>query len=243
LVLIFSYLPLEQQRELTLFSKRYYKALETRIQRVAIRHHGCFRSMIAGFFGKFQFKYEGAFIFKNGECIAHGAGKRETTDGGVLMGEFRDGKKDGLVKQTHQTGAIELKEMKADRQQGYYFGKDKDGDEVSCYYWQVRKHGLCYAKYTDGKEDYMLFENGCWRRRFTDAEVQQVKAGTLDWTTFFQSSVSEINMTANQTFDGPSDWSERVNKMEQRVEKSVGLAIQLQAQLGEHLNSFAAIKQ
>jgi len=64
---------------------------------------------------------------------------------------------------------------------------------------------------------YRLFENNSCVRNFTAEEVQQINAGTLDWTTFFEDPASKINMTPNQTFDGPSDWQQRVDNMLQQV--------------------------
>ena len=59
---------------------------------------------------------------------------------------------------------------------------------------------------------------------FTAEEVQQIKAGTLDWTKFFKDPASKINMTPNQTFDGPSDWQQRVNNMLQQVHTALDKA-------------------
>jgi hypothetical protein len=108
--------------------------------------------------------------------------------------------------------------MKGDKSHGFYSYRNTDGSVLSTrYHWHGFLHGLSYHKFWDGEEEYRLYENDKLIRTFTAEEVRQIKAGTLDWTTFFSNPSSKINMVPNQTFDGPSDWQQRVNNMLQQV--------------------------
>ena len=66
-------------------------------------------------------------------------------------------------------------------------------------------------------------ENDKYVRNFDEEEVQQINAGTLDWTKFFKDPSSKINMVPNQTFNGPADWNARVKKLQDEVDHIVDL--------------------
>jgi hypothetical protein len=102
-------------------------------------------------------KYEGKFV--------------STKD--VWLGEFKDGKRDGLVKITSNHGPTREFQCNNGEEHGYYLQKFANGDIYSYYYRHGRSHGLYYQKYGEGGEErHYLYENGVWRRTFTEDEVK-----------------------------------------------------------------------
>ena len=140
-------------------------------------------------------------------------------DGTVWEGDFKNGKRDGLIKETRKDGTTEEFECKEGEPHGFSSYRSSDGSVLLGYYWHGLLHGLVYRKYIG--EHYKLYENDKHVRKFTVEEVAQINAGKLDWTMFFNDPTSKINMIKPQTFHGPADWEQRVDAVLKKVQAVV----------------------
>jgi hypothetical protein len=107
--------------------------------------------------------------------------------------------------------------MKANKQHGYWLKRCSNGAVKSKYFRQGKQHGLYCLKYGQ-VSGYFLYENDT-RTVLGAATSAHIIAGKLDFTTLFVHEESMINLVRPQTFDGPADWSIRINRLENYVGK------------------------
>jgi hypothetical protein len=103
----------------------------------------------------------GEYKEKNEKRIAHGKACFNQKYGGVFMGEYKSGMKDGLIKEKDRKGNTDESEMKENEKHGYSLANYNTRSVESCYYWQGERHGLyLYKCGWVEKETHRLYEGG-----------------------------------------------------------------------------------
>ena len=128
---------------------------------------------------------------------------------------------DGMGKYEWSDGRTYLGEYKQDKKHGYGLYKWADGRKYDGFWFKGRQHGLgCYFTPKDTSTKHGLWEDGKRIKWFTDDEVNEIKAGLLDWTKIFHdpASIPNADQCLECLFEAPNGFMKRIDKLQKDIE-------------------------